>query len=171
PSNGPGRGNIDNSNFVQGSGVASGRLSDPLGKYDYKLTSDYGWRISPTSGQRQFHKGIDLAHWEGTPFGAADGGTVVMSQLVDGYGNYILIDHGNGLATWYGHNKINYVKVGDTVDPGQPIGEVGNTGRSRGAHIDFGVIEGYQKGNTGSGTHVNPRKHVNLPALGTFNQP
>lgn len=167
----PGSANIDNSNFTQGSGVASGRLADPLGQHDYKLTSDYGWRNNPKTGERQFHKGIDLAHWEGTPFGAADGGTVVMSEWVKGYGNYILIDHGNGLASWYGHNKVNYVKVGDTVDPGQPIGEVGNTGRSTGPHIDFGVIEGFEKGNKNSGSHVNPRKHVNLPALGGFNQP
>ncbi|MGR3280051.1 M23 family metallopeptidase, partial [Acaryochloris marina NIES-2412] len=173
PSNGSGRGNIDNSNFVQGSGVASGRLSDPLGEFDYKLTSNYGPRVSPTTGIPGFHEGIDLAHYSGTPFRAADGGVVVASEWRDGYGNWIFIDHGNGLATWYGHNKVNYVKAGDTVDPGQIIGEVGSTGGSTGPHIDLGVIEGYDvgSGNVFSGKVVNPRKHLNLPPVGTFNQP
>ena len=168
PGNGPGQGNIDNSNFVQGSGVASGRLSDPLAKYDYKLTSNYGPRTRPRVG---FHYGIDLAHYEGTPFVAADGGVVVESRWNGDYGNWILIDHGNGLATWYGHNKVNYVKAGDTVNPGQPIGEVGSTGFSTGPHIDLGVIEGYVTGDRNSGTVVNPRKHINLPPQGSFNQP
>ncbi|QUY45674.1 M23 family metallopeptidase (plasmid) [Acaryochloris marina S15] len=171
PSNGPGQSNIDNSNFVQGSGVASGRLSDPLAKYDYKLTSNYGPRISPTTGRQSFHHGIDLAHYEGTPFVAADGGVVVESKWNGLYGNWILIDHGNGLATWYGHNKVNYVKAGDTVDPGQPIGEVGSTGGSTGPHIDLGVIEGYVTGDRNSGVEVDPRKHFNLPPVGTFNTP
>ena len=162
--------NIDNSNFEQGSGVASGRLADPLAGQQYKVTSDYGWRNNPTGPGTGFHSGIDLAWDAGTPFKAADGGTVVISDWRQGYGNYILIDHGNGLATWYGHNKVNYVKVGDKVDPGQIIGEVGSTGRSTGPHIDFGVVEGYKKGNIYSGHHVNPRKHVNLPSLGSFSQ-
>lgn len=168
PSNGPGQSNIDNSNFVQGSGVSSGRLSDPLGKYNYKLTSNFGPRTRPRVG---FHSGVDLAHYEGTPFVAADGGVVVASRWNGDYGNWILIDHGNGFATWYGHNKINYVKAGDTVDPGQPIGEVGSTGFSTGPHIDFGVVEGYITGDIHSGRNVNPRKHVNLPPVRTFNTP
>ncbi|QUY46306.1 M23 family metallopeptidase (plasmid) [Acaryochloris marina S15] len=164
-------GNIDSSNFVPGSGVASGRLSDPLAKHDYLLSSNYGPRIHPKNGGNSFHSGIDLAHYAGTPFAAADGGTVVESFYNGNYGNWILIDHGNGLATWYAHNKVNYVKAGDTVSPGQLIGEVGSTGLSTGPHIDLGVIEGYVTGDRDSGTVVNPRKHINLPALKTYNVP
>lgn len=162
--------NIDNSNFQQGSGVASGRLADPLADQQYKLTSNFGWRIHPRTGRRQFHEGIDLAWDTGTRFKAADGGEVVASDWRSGYGNFIMIDHGNGLATWYAHNNKNYVKVGDKVDPGQIIGEIGSTGGSTGPHIDFGVVEGFQKGNIYSGTPVDPRKHVNLPGEGTFSQ-
>ena len=164
-------GNIDNSNFQQGTGISTGRLSDPLAQYDYKLTSNYGPRVNPKTGLPGFHYGIDLAHFEGTPFVAADGGVVVESFWNGNYGNWILIDHGNGLATWYAHNKVNYVKAGDKVSAGQPIGEVGSTGRSTGPHIDLGVIEGYISGDPNSGAVVNPRKHFNLPPVGTFNQP
>lgn len=164
-------GNIDSSNFQQGTGVSTGRLSDPLAQYDYKLTSNYGPRIDPIYGDQGFHYGIDLAHHGGTPFAAADGGVVVESFWNGRYGNWILIDHDNGLATWYAHNRVNYVKAGDKVSPGQLIGEVGSTGKSTGPHIDLGVIEGYVSGDRNSGTVVNPRKHINLPPVGTFNQP
>ncbi|NJM66584.1 MAG: peptidoglycan DD-metalloendopeptidase family protein [Acaryochloris sp. RU_4_1] len=150
--------------FTEGSGVASGQLQDPLAGQTYVVTSNYGLRTHPTTGETSFHHGIDLAWDSGTPIKAADGGVVVMSKWNGGYGNYILIDHGNGLATWYGHNSANYVKVGDKVDRGQEIGAIGSTGRSTGPHLDFGVIEGYQTGSIDSGQDVDPRKYINFPS-------
>lgn len=157
--------------FVQGSGVSTGNFQDPLGNRQYKVTSNFGWRNHPVYGGTSFHAGIDLAWDAGTPITAADGGVVVKSFWNGGYGNYILIDHGNGLATWYAHNRANYVKVGDKVDPGQVIGEVGSTGTSTGAHLDFGVKERFVTGSPDSGQIVDPRKYFNFPALGGYNQP
>lgn len=96
----------------------------------------------------------------GAPILAADGGVVEYSGVKGGYGNYILINHGNGLATWYAHNNANNVQVGQKVTAGQQIGTVGSTGISTGPHLDFGVVEGYKAGNLYSGQAVNPRKHV-----------
>lgn len=150
--------------FEQGSGVASGKLQDPLAGQQYVVTSNYGYRIHPRFGDTRFHYGIDLAWDAGTPFKAADGGEVVMSEWRGDYGNYILICHGNGLATWYAHNQTNYVKVGDEVSPGQVIGTVGSTGGSTGPHLDFGVIEGFSRDDIlNSGQTVDPRKYINFP--------
>lgn len=142
----------------EGDGVSTGRLSSPTP--GAIVTSEYGPRVPPAPGASSFHAAIDLAMPTGTPILAADGGIVEYSGPKGGYGNYILVNHGNGLATWYAHNQANGVRVGQKVTSGQKIGTVGSTGISTGPHVDFGVIEGYKAGNIDSGQAVNPRKHV-----------
>ena len=113
-------------------GGGNGTLSWPLS--NNKITSPYGTR------SRGFHSGIDLVAKTGTPVYASAGGKVVLSSWYYGYGNCIVVDHGNGLKTRYAHLSGFNVKVGDKVSRGQQIGRSGNTGNSTGPHLHFEVI-------------------------------
>ena len=103
------------------------------------ITSPFGWRIHPIAGVRRFHEGIDIAADTGTPIAAAEAGRVIYAGWYGGYGNYILIDHGGGVSTGYGHCSAIYVSVGQDVSRGQAIGAVGTTGESTGPHLHFEV--------------------------------
>ena len=103
------------------------------------ITSPFGWRPNPFGGAPEFHQGLDIAAPTGTTVTAAAGGTVIMAQWYGGYGNYILIDHGGGYSTGYGHLSAIYVSNGQTVTRGQAIGAVGSTGQSTGPHLHFEV--------------------------------
>lgn len=123
--------------------VATGSFSNPARG---RLTSRFGWRWGRN------HDGIDVAAKIGTPIYAADGGTVSFSGTQSGYGKVVIINHGNGLQTVYGHNSKNVVSKGDKVYKGQKIAEVGNTGRSTGPHVHFEVRK--------NGKAVNPLSYV-----------
>lgn len=103
------------------------------------ITSPFGWRSNPFGGSPEFHQGLDIAAPSGTTVTAAAGGTVIMAQWYGGYGNYILIDHGGGYSTGYGHLSAIYVSNGQSVQRGQAIGAVGSTGQSTGPHLHFEV--------------------------------
>ena len=103
------------------------------------ITSPFGWRSNPFGGAPEFHQGLDIAAPSGTTVTAAAGGTVIMAQWYGGYGNYILIDHGGGYSTGYGHLSAIYVTSGQSVQRGQAIGAVGSTGQSTGPHLHFEV--------------------------------
>ena len=102
-------------------------------------SSGFGYRTFDNS----FHKGLDMAASEGTPYYAAEAGTVMYATNDGGYnggaGNWVVISHGNGIVTKYMHSSATYVKPGDFVQRGQNIGAVGNTGQSFGAHLHFQV--------------------------------
>ena len=101
------------------------------------LTSRFG---SISSLRRSAHKGLDIATANGTPIKAAAGGTVVYAGWnSNGYGNLVIISHGNGVQTYYGHCSKIYVKVGDTVSQGSKIAAVGSTGNSTGPHLHLEV--------------------------------
>jgi murein DD-endopeptidase MepM/ murein hydrolase activator NlpD len=101
------------------------------------ITSDFGYRS--IFGGVSFHSGVDIATSYGTSIAAADGGTVVWSGYKGSYGNLVIIDHGNGYQTYYGHCSKLLVSVGDKVYKGQSVGLVGTTGRSTGPHCHFEV--------------------------------
>jgi len=103
------------------------------------ISSRYGWRRDPFTGQRRFHHGIDLAAPRGTPVYAARDGRVIRSGWTGGYGRIIIIKHSRGYSTRYGHNSVNLVKNGQYVRQGQLIARVGNSGRSTGSHLHFEV--------------------------------
>lgn len=105
-----------------------------------RISSFFGKRNDPITGEDRFHHGLDIAAAEGTPVYPAAPGKVVFSGKKDGYGNVVEVSHENGLITKYGHNERNLVKEGDTVDPSKPIAYVGSTGRSTGPHLHFEVI-------------------------------
>jgi murein DD-endopeptidase MepM/ murein hydrolase activator NlpD len=97
------------------------------------LTSGYGWRWG------RMHEGIDLAVGVGTPVVSAAAGTVIVAGWMGGYGNLVVVDHGNGVSTAYGHNTSVTVGVGQSVAQGQLIAYSGNTGHSTGPHVHFEV--------------------------------
>lgn len=103
------------------------------------ITSPFGMRKNPFGGAPDFHPGLDIGVNTGTTVAAAAGGTVIMAQWYGGYGNYILIDHGGGISTGYGHLSAFYVSVGQQVQRGQAIAASGNTGASTGPHLHFEV--------------------------------
>jgi murein DD-endopeptidase MepM/ murein hydrolase activator NlpD len=104
------------------------------------LSSYYGIRKDPFNGLPSMHKGLDFAGKEGEPVLATGAGIITWSGSRYGYGNLVEIDHGDGLVTRYGHNRAVNVKIGDVVTKGQTIAELGNTGRSTGAHVHYEVI-------------------------------
>lgn len=133
--------------------------------YIAKLTPDAGavsatgqfvWPIGGTITQRfsWYHRGVDIATAFGAPVLAADSGTVIVAGWPDnsGYGNRIVIDHGNGTQTWYGHLSAFAVKVGQRVNRGDRIGSEGSTGRSTGPHLHFEIRR--------NGVHLNPLDYL-----------
>ncbi len=104
-----------------------------------RISDDYGERIHPILGTKQFHNGVDMAAPGGSPILAAYDGEVVAASYSSSMGNYIMIDHGNTLYTIYMHASALYVKKGDVVTRGQQIAAVGSTGRSTGNHLHFSV--------------------------------
>ena len=103
------------------------------------ITSEFGWRRDPFTGLKAYHNGIDMAADEGTPIVAAYSGIVGEAGYNSSMGNYIYIEHGDGLRTIYLHASKLYVKKDDVVIKGEVIGAVGTTGRSTGPHLHFSV--------------------------------
>lgn len=104
-----------------------------------RISDDYGNRTHPILGVQQFHNGVDMAAPGGSPILAAYDGKVVAADYSGSMGNYIMIDHGDGLYTIYMHSSALYVSKGDFVTKGQNIAAVGSTGRSTGNHLHFSV--------------------------------
>ena len=101
------------------------------------VTSNFGWRTHPILGTERFHAGIDFGADYGTLIYASSQGQVIYADWYGGYGNSVIIDHGNGITTLYAHCSELYVKDGDVVAKGQPIATVGSTGFSTGPHLHF----------------------------------
>ena len=118
------------------SGRGTGQMIFPTSG---RITSRYGTRTHPVLGYRRFHAGIDFGASHGTTVNAADSGRVIFSGWYGGYGNAVILDHGGGITTLYGHNSRLLVREGQTVQQGQPIAAVGSTGLSTGPHLHFEV--------------------------------
>lgn len=104
------------------------------------LTSSWGLRTDPVKGGADFHPGLDIAGERGQPVFATAAGKVTFSAYNGDYGNMIVLDHGFGLQTRYGHLLASKVKVGDAVKKGDQIGQVGATGRATGYHLHYEVL-------------------------------
>lgn len=115
-------------------------------------SSGFGWRVDPITGAMALHEGLDYVADNGTPIYAAAAGIVAQAEKTPDYGNIVKLDHGSGLETRYAHASKLLVKVGERVDRGQPIAEVGNSGRSTGAHLHFEVRL--------NGVALDPRKYL-----------
>jgi murein DD-endopeptidase MepM/ murein hydrolase activator NlpD len=122
------------------------------------ITSQYGWRKNPITGQYANHNGLDIAANTGTDIVAAYGGTVSKVGYSSSYGNYVIIDHGGDVQTLYAHCSKIKVEVGQSVKKGEIVALVGSTGRSTGPHLHFEVTE--------NGVRVNPLSHGAEPKKG-----
>ena len=114
-----------------------------------RITSRYGER---SSLRRSTHTGLDIACTTGTDIKVVSNGTVTFSGKKGSYGNLIIVDHGNGVETWYGHCSKLYKKVGESVEAGDVIAAVGSTGNSTGPHLHFEIRI--------NGNIVNPQNYV-----------
>lgn len=128
--------------------IGNGMFTHPCPGMTYQSSYFGEIREFETGG----HKGNDYAAPAGTPTLAAADGIVTIAGWSDSAGNWVVIDHGNGLTTKYMHHSKLLVKTGDTVKKGQQIGEVGSTGQSTGNHLHFQVEE--------NGVPVNPDKYL-----------
>lgn len=117
-----------------------------------RISSLFGYRVHPITGEKIFHKGIDIAASQGSPVYAYANGTVIYAGWKSGYGNFIAIDHGGGMVTHYGHLSAIYVSVGQRVAVRQKIGAVGSTGVSTGPHLHFEVLI--------NGEYKNPQNYL-----------
>jgi len=116
------------------------------------ISSNFGYRISPFTGRRELHAAFDIANREGTEIHAPANGVVTFVGKKGPYGNLVIIDHGYGLVTRYGHLKSIDVKKGAKVSRGEIIAKMGNTGRSTGPHVHYEVRL--------NGVPVNPEKYI-----------
>ena len=134
--------------------IGADGFCSPIGEnWRNVVTSEFGYRRDPFTGERKGHSGMDLAVPTGTSVRAALPGTVTVSTYNQGgYGYYVMIDHGNGLSTLYGHNSQLLARVGQTVEAGDVIALSGSTGRSTGPHLHFEVRI--------NGERTNPRSYL-----------
>lgn len=127
-------------NYISGTGI----FTWPTPSTTY-ITSEFGTRLHPTLGVYKFHTGVDIGAGYGAAIVAADSGTVITAGYNSGgYGNYVVISHGNGISTLYGHMSSYIVYEGQNVSRGETIGYVGSTGRSTGPHLHFEVRQNGQ---------------------------
>ena len=103
------------------------------------ISSGYGMRHDPFSGELKFHHGLDIPAPAGTDVHPVRPGTVLFSGEQSGYGNVVIIDHGNGFTSKYAHNQVNLVQEGEKVDSASIVARVGSTGKSTGSHVHFEV--------------------------------
>lgn len=124
----------------------------PVAGQGSRVSSSYGVRHDPFTGRLARHTGLDIPAPHGTPILASGGGRVVSAGYKGAYGRAVVIDHGDGLSTLYGHASKLLVRAGDVVMPNQQIALVGSTGRSTGPHLHFEVIR--------RGVRVEPRQYL-----------
>lgn len=124
-------------------------------QHDVRVSSLFGERADPIDGSHRMHRGIDVAAPKGSLVHAAQGGRVSFAGESKGYGNLVVIDHGDGLETRYAHCDSIDVETGDTVANGQQIARVGDTGRATGPHLHFEVRE--------NGIAVDPHQRFDFP--------
>jgi LysM repeat protein len=143
--------------FIPGGRLSAGELGRVMGTLFIrptvgKLSSNYGIRVSPITGTRMHHNGLDLSNQLMTRVNAAAAGRVGIVDYNPTYGNFIIIIHGNGFQTLYGHLEAIYVKKGQSVTQGERIGAMGSTGASTGSHLHFAIFK--------NGRDVDPLKYL-----------
>lgn len=122
------------------------------------LSSAYGNRMDPITGQPAWHAGVDFAGSQGSDVLAVASGVVVFADRRDGYGKLVEINHGNGVSTRYGHHDKLLVKAGEIVKKGDVIGLMGSSGRSTGPHVHFEVLR--------NGRNIDPTRFISGNASG-----
>jgi murein DD-endopeptidase MepM/ murein hydrolase activator NlpD len=118
------------------------------------ITGSFGERIDPFNGEGAFHSGVDIGSSDGQPIVAPADGVVVFADFMGGYGRAVIVDHGHGISTRYGHLGNFAVISGQHVHRGDTLGYVGESGRSTGPHLHYEVRI--------NDTPVNPHKYLRL---------
>lgn len=142
------------------SGSSSGNVTYTGGQFAWPvpgrsyISSGYGYRARPIGSGSEFHTGYDIPASYGANIVAAEAGTVIYASYMNGYGYTVMIDHGGGLVTLYGHNSKLTVSKGDTVSRGQTIAKAGSTGNSTGNHCHFEVRK--------NGSHTSPKPYLGV---------
>jgi len=139
-----------NQNNKQGPSSGTGSMMWPTDVTE--ITSPYGWRTHPIFGTSRYHSGIDIGADYGDSVRAADSGVVMYADWMGGYGKAVIIEHGNGISTLYGHNSELLVSEGQRVRKGEVISRVGSTGYSTGPHLHFEVRQ--------NGSPTNPMDYL-----------
>lgn len=121
------------------------------------ITSYYGWRKHPLTRQSEFHRGLDVANLIGTPVVATADGVVSFAGWKSGFGRFLVLDHGYGYLTRYGHLNSIAVRVGDRVFRGQTVARIGSSGAATGPHVHYEVLV--------DGKHVNPKGYIRHAGL------
>lgn len=142
--------NSSSNNSTSKPGNSSGGFIRPVSSSN--ITSSYGPRVHPVTGEYKVHTGVDFAAATGTPFVASKDGVVTTAEYHPAYGNMVIIDHGNGVSTLYAHASQLKVSAGQSVKQGQVVSLVGSTGYSTGPHAHFEVRI--------NGQHVNPMNYI-----------
>ncbi len=119
---------------------------------DGRLMSSYGIREDPFSGEGAYHTGVDIVAPTGTPVKSAADGVVIRAEWFSGYGKLVVISHGNGMQTWYGHLSKFDVMAGQEIRQGEILGRVGSTGRVTAPHLHYEIRVG--------GAPVNPYRYL-----------
>ena len=128
--------NLESGGTISSSSIVSSGYAWPIAG---EITSPFGWRVHPVFGTEKFHTGLDIAADYGDPIVASNSGTVIYADWMGGYGNAVMIDHGGGIVTLYGHNSSLAAYDGQQVAKGQIIAYAGSTGYSTGPHCHFEV--------------------------------
>ncbi|NOY52381.1 MAG: peptidoglycan DD-metalloendopeptidase family protein [Deltaproteobacteria bacterium] len=138
---------------VESSLQGVGHLNQDLGlTVSAQISSGYGWRRDPFTGERKWHDGIDIALPAGSPVRAAGNGKVIFSGEIRGYGKVVILRHAGGVETVYAHNQENECREGEYVRKGEILGRVGCTGRATGPHLHFEIRK--------AGKAVNPSRYI-----------
>ena len=137
-SGGSGGGSTSNPGAGYASAASLTSLSWPVPSYSI-ITSRFGGRNAPTAGASSNHGGLDIGAQQGATIIASEAGEIMAADYNSGYGNYVMINHGNGIVTLYGHMTSYCVSYGETVSKGQTIGYVGSTGVSTGPHLHYEI--------------------------------
>ena len=119
----------------------------PLKNSKFRITSPFGYRTHPVYKTKRFHSGVDFGAAKGVPIYSIQNGTVLRAGTARGYGNYIVIDHGNGIKSAYAHMNEMFIKKGQSIKKGDKIGSVGMTGTATGNHLHFEIISNNKKTN------------------------
>lgn len=134
-------------------------LGPSVGVPPVDVTSSFGWRRDPFTGEAKFHRGVDLRAAYGQEVLAVGGGQVVFSGDQGGYGTTVVIEHADGTRTRYAHLSATLVSQGETVSSGQQVGRAGRSGRATGTHLHLEVI-------TADGQHVDPGRLLGRDSRG-----
>jgi len=124
----------------------------PVASAAARVTSPFGYRVHPITGERRMHNGIDISAPSGTPVYATAAGRVAFSGKQTGYGHIVVVDHGGGIETAYAHLRERRVSAGESVRAGDRVGDVGRSGWATGHHLQYEVRR--------DGRHVDPMPYL-----------